>query len=94
MDRFLLLAIFPMLVACSGAPLPGPDTGTSPGNGQKEIALPDRLLTYSYAGGTIRPIPNTPLGLVQAEQDGPPPGGSSGLRNTEPTALGIPEAAQ
>ncbi len=32
---------------------------------QKAYALPDRMLLYSYDGGTTRPIPNTPDGMVR-----------------------------
>ena len=32
---------------------------------QKEYAVPDRMLGYSYAGGTIRPIPHTATGTVR-----------------------------
>ena len=32
----------------------------------KEYAIPSRMLSYSYAGGAIKPIPNTPLGTVPA----------------------------
>jgi hypothetical protein len=32
---------------------------------QKEYAIPDRMLGYSYAGGVIRPIPHTTTGTVR-----------------------------
>ena len=32
---------------------------------RRNIAIPDRLLGYTYAGGTIRPIPNTQTGIVR-----------------------------
>ena len=32
---------------------------------QKDYAISDRTLGYSYAGGTIKPIANTPLGTVR-----------------------------
>jgi hypothetical protein len=31
----------------------------------KEYAVPDRLLGYTYSGGTIRPIANTQIGIVR-----------------------------
>jgi hypothetical protein len=38
------------------------DTGAPP---PKEFAVPDRLLGYTYSGGTIRPIANTGTGIVR-----------------------------
>jgi hypothetical protein len=38
------------------------DTGAS---APKEYAVPDRLLGYSYSGGTIRPLANTQTGIVR-----------------------------
>ena len=32
---------------------------------QREFAIPDRLLGYTYSGGTIRPIANTETGIVR-----------------------------
>jgi hypothetical protein len=32
---------------------------------QREFAGPDRLLGYTYAGGTITPIANTQTGIVR-----------------------------
>ncbi len=32
---------------------------------QKEYAIPDRMLGYSYTGGPTRPIPLTPIGIVR-----------------------------
>ncbi len=34
---------------------------------QRTYAIPDRMLGYSYAGGTIKPIPHTPEGMVRDE---------------------------
>ena len=34
---------------------------------QRTYAIPDRMLGYSYAGGAIKPIPNTPEGMVRDE---------------------------
>jgi hypothetical protein len=60
----------PTLLAAMGR---APDTRAEPTPGvrllqwrwQKEYAIPDRMLGYSYAGGTIRPIPHTATGLVR-----------------------------
>jgi hypothetical protein len=49
-----LLAVL-LVAACADAGQPA----------QKELAIPDRLLGYTYAGGTIRPIANTQTGLVR-----------------------------
>ena len=63
----------PTLVAAMGR---APDTSirTTPGvsllqwRWQKEYAIPDRVLGYSYTGGPIRPIPLTPIGIVRVGQ--------------------------
>ena len=34
---------------------------------QRTYAIPDRMLGYSYAGGSIKPIPHTPEGMVRDE---------------------------
>jgi hypothetical protein len=34
---------------------------------RQTYAIPDRLLAYSYAGGTIKPIPYTGTGIVRDE---------------------------
>jgi hypothetical protein len=34
---------------------------------RQTYAIPDRLLAYSYAGGTIKPIPHSGTGLVRDE---------------------------
>jgi hypothetical protein len=44
-----------VVAACADTGAPAP----------KEYAVPDRLLGYTYAGGTIRPIPNTQTGIVR-----------------------------
>jgi hypothetical protein len=52
-----------------------PDTSSEPAPGTKPLqwrwqriyAIPDRMLGYSYAGGAIKPIPNTPEGMVRDE---------------------------
>jgi hypothetical protein len=51
------LAVLVVLVvaACADAAAPAP----------KEYAVPDRLLGYTYSGGTIRPIANTQIGIVR-----------------------------
>jgi hypothetical protein len=52
--RCLILIVL-LLAACA-------DTGAAP---PKEFAVPDRLLGYTYSGGTIRPIANTGTGIVR-----------------------------
>lgn len=62
----------PALVAAMGR---APDSSSEPAAGvkrlqwrwQKSHAISDRTLAYSYAGGTIKPIPNTPDGMVRDE---------------------------
>ena len=52
-----------------------PDAGSEPAPGtkllqwrwEKTYAIPDRLLGYSYAGGSVTPIPHTPEGMVRDE---------------------------
>jgi len=52
-----------------------PDAGSQPAPGtkllqwrwEKTYAIPDRLLGYSYAGGSVTPIPHTPEGMVRDE---------------------------
>jgi hypothetical protein len=34
---------------------------------RQTYAIPDRLLAYSYAGGTIKPIPHSGTGIVRDE---------------------------
>jgi hypothetical protein len=53
--RRLRLLIVLLVASCADA---GPPA-------QREFAIPDRLLGYTYAGGTIRPIPNTQTGVVR-----------------------------
>ena len=65
----MLGATEPALVAAMGRI---PDSSSQAGAGtkvlqwqwRKNYALPDRMLVYFYAGGTIRPLPNTPDGIV------------------------------
>jgi hypothetical protein len=60
----------PALVAAMGR---SPDAASQTANGgkllqwrwQKEYAVADRMLGYSYAGGLIKPVPNTPTGVVR-----------------------------
>jgi hypothetical protein len=62
----------PALLAAMGRP---PDASTEPAPGvrhlqwrwQRSYALAGRTLAYSYAGGTIKPIPHTPEGVVRDE---------------------------
>jgi len=52
-----------------------PDASTEPAPGvkllqwrwQRAYAIPDRMLGYSYAGGSIKPIPHTAEGMVRDE---------------------------
>jgi hypothetical protein len=52
--RCVMLVVL-LLAACA-------DGGASP---PREYAVPDRLLGYTYSGGTIRPIANTQTGTVR-----------------------------
>ena len=56
MRRWGLLVVL-LVAACA-------DTGARE-PAQREFAIPDRLLGYSYAGGTIKPIANTQTGIVR-----------------------------
>ena len=42
-----------------------PDVSLLQWRWQKEYAIPDRMLGYSYAGGSIKPIPHTGEGVVR-----------------------------
>ena len=53
--RWSTVLIVLLVAACA-------DTGAPP---PKEHAVPDRLLGYTYAGGTLRPLPNTGTGIVR-----------------------------
>ena len=53
--RCLAVLVVLLAAACADTGAPSP----------KEYAAPDRLLGYTYSGGTIRPIPNTQTGLVR-----------------------------
>jgi hypothetical protein len=62
----------PALLAAMGRPpdarsAPAPDVTLLQWRWQRAYAIPDRMLGYSYAGGTIRPIPHTPEGIVRDE---------------------------
>ena len=62
----------PALLAAMGRT---PDANTEPAPGvkvlqwrwQRTYAIPDRMLGYTYAGGSIKPIPHTPEGMVRDE---------------------------
>lgn len=54
MRRVALLVVL-LAAACADTGAPAP----------QEYAVPDRLLGYTYSGGTIRPIPNTQTGIVR-----------------------------
>jgi hypothetical protein len=49
----------------SSEPVPG--TKLLQWRWQRTYAIPDRMLGYSYAGGTIKPIPHTAEGMVRDE---------------------------
>jgi hypothetical protein len=53
--RCVALLVVLLAAACA-------DTG---GPAPKGYAVPDRLLGYTYSGGTIKPIPNTQTGIVR-----------------------------
>ena len=53
--RCLVVLVVLVVAGCA-------DTGTP---APKEYAVPDRLLGYTYSGGTIRPIANTQTGIVR-----------------------------
>lgn len=38
----------------------------APNTAKREYAMSDRTLGYSYAGGSFKPIANTPLGVMRA----------------------------
>src|SRR3979490_1321904 len=42
---------------------PAPGTKLLQWRWQRTYAIPDRMLGYSYAGGSIKPIPHTPDGM-------------------------------
>jgi len=52
----LAVLVVLLVAACADTGQPAP----------KEYAVPDRLLGYTYSGGTIRPIPNTQTGIVRS----------------------------
>ena len=53
--RCLAVLVVLVVAACADAGQPA----------QREFAIPDRLLGYTYSGGTIRPIANTQIGIVR-----------------------------
>jgi hypothetical protein len=54
--RYLAVLVVLLVASCADTGQPAP----------KEYAVPDRLLGYTYSGGTIRPIPNTQTGIVRS----------------------------
>ncbi len=56
MGRYALVALVLVAACANDAPRDA---------GQKSYAISDRTLGYSYAGGTIKPIPNTSTGMVR-----------------------------
>jgi len=57
--RPLMLLVVLATAACA-------DPGSTP-PAQRDIAVPDRLLGYTYAGGSYKPIANTGTGLVRRD---------------------------
>ena len=53
--RCLAVLVLLVVAACTDGGQPA----------QREFAIPDRLLGYSYSGGTIKPIANTRTGIVR-----------------------------
>ncbi|MPZ33610.1 MAG: hypothetical protein GEV13_21905 [Rhodospirillales bacterium] len=53
--RWSALLVVLLVAACADSGQPA----------QSEFASPDRLLGYTYAGGTIKPIPSTHTGIVR-----------------------------
>ena len=58
MRCLVLLAVVLFVGACAI------QEGT-PNTAKREYAISDRTLGYSYAGGSYKPIANTPLGMVR-----------------------------
>jgi hypothetical protein len=54
--RWSALLVVLLVAACA-------DTGARE-PAQREFAVPDRMLGYTYSGATYRPIPNTGTGMV------------------------------
>ena len=63
--RHLALLAALLLAACAQE---NPPASTKP-----SYAISDRTLGYSYAGGTYKPIENTPLGMVRNDWNDLPP---------------------
>jgi len=55
--RWSALLVVLVVAACA-------DTGTREPASQREFAIPDRMLGYTYSGGSYKPIPNTRTGIV------------------------------
>jgi hypothetical protein len=52
--RWSALLVVLLIAACAEAGQPA----------QREFAVPDRMLGYTYSGGSTRPIANTGTGIV------------------------------
>jgi hypothetical protein len=52
--RWSVLLVVLVVAACSESGQPA----------QRQFAVPDRMLGYTYSGGTTRPIANTQTGIV------------------------------
>jgi len=57
MRCLVLLAVVLSVGACA--------QDIAPNTAKREYAMSDRTLGYSYAGGSFKPIANTPLGLMR-----------------------------
>lgn len=56
--RWPMLLVVLAVAACTEAGQPA----------QRQIAVPDWMLGYSYGGGTVRPIANTQTGIVDGRE--------------------------
>ena len=52
--RWPALLVVLLVAACAESSQPA----------QREFAVPDRMLGYTYSGGTTRPVANTGTGIV------------------------------
>ena len=52
--RWSALLVVLLVAACAESSQPA----------QRQFAVPDRMLGYTYSGGTIKPIANTQTGIV------------------------------
>ena len=57
MRRLVLLAVVLSVGGCA--------QDVAPNTAKRKYAISDRTLGYTYAGGSFKPIANTPLGVVR-----------------------------